>query len=152
MQARSISVLGFRCWGDPHGESDTPIFTIAKTIRHVNAWVHPDTTRDCCQCSKSHRAFLRIEYFVATPELRSLQPQSYERRNRGTGDREPTLALRVCRLSVYRKPSTVLQVQFGMRSLLRHPRHCAHRKSPCVHTRHTINRMVTKQAHNLVEC
>ena len=38
----ALSVMVSRYWGNHHREHDTSLVTIAKTEKHMTAWMHPD--------------------------------------------------------------------------------------------------------------
>ena len=67
------SVIISRHWGKNHLDTDTSITTIAKTLRELTSWVHPDHVPEFSKRSKDHHDLLHNGYLVITMAVANLK-------------------------------------------------------------------------------
>ena len=66
-------VMIARHWGNNHIDTDTSIATIAKTMREMTSWVHPDHLPEFVRRSKDHHDLLHNGFLVITMAVANLK-------------------------------------------------------------------------------
>ena len=71
---RSLRVSWFQdIWGKNHLDTDTSMTTIAKTLRELTSWAHPDHFPEFVTRSKDHHDLLHNGFLVITMAVANLK-------------------------------------------------------------------------------